>query len=117
MRNVTDMREYIRCLEEMGEIKTLEGVDLKREVGALTERAAEKEGPALLFDGFKNYPKGFRILSNAFRTCKRTAPAMGLPEDLNGVEFLYAWRKKLADRKSTRLNSSHIQKSRMPSSA
>jgi UbiD family decarboxylase len=96
MRDVMDMRGFIRCLEEMGEIKTLEGVDLKREVGALTERAAEKEGPALLFDGFKNYPKGFRIVSNVFRTCKRTAPAMGLPEDLNGVEFLYAWRKKLA---------------------
>jgi UbiD family decarboxylase len=96
MRDVTDMRGFIRCLEEMGEIKTLSGVDLKREVGALTERAAEKEGPALLFDRFKNYPPGFRVISNVFRTCKRTAPAMGLPEDLAGIEFLYAWRKKLA---------------------
>lgn len=96
MRDVTDMRGFIRCLEEMGEIKTLSGVDLKREVGALTERAAEKEGPALLFDRFKNYPPGFRVVSNVFRTCKRTAPAMGLPGDLAGIEFLYAWRKKLA---------------------
>src|ERR1044071_2349367 len=101
MRTVTDMREYIQCLEEMGEIKKFDGADLKIEVGALTERAAEKEGPALLFGGFAGYPPGFRIISNAFRTCRRTAPAMGLPEDLNGVDFLYA------DRKSTRLNSSH----------
>ena len=28
-----------------------------------------------------------------------------------------AWRYPMRDRKSTRLNSSHIQKSRMPSSA
>ena len=96
MRDVTDMRGYIRTLEEMGEIKSLTGADLKIEVGALTERAAEKEGPALLFGGFHGYPPGFRILSNAFRTCRRTAPAMGLPEDLKGVDFLYAWRKKLA---------------------
>jgi UbiD family decarboxylase len=80
MRTVTDMREYIQCLEEMGEIKKFDGADLKIEVGALTERAAEKEGPALLFGGFAGYPPGFRIISNAFRTCRRTAPAMGLPE-------------------------------------
>ena len=96
MSDVTDMRGFLRCLEEMGEIKTLEGVDLKLEVGALTERAAEKEGPALLFGGFKDYPPGFRIISNLFRTCRRTAPAMGLPADLKGIEFLHAWRKKLA---------------------
>ncbi len=96
MNDVTDMRNFIRCLEEMGEVKTLEGVDLKLEVGALTERAAEKEGPALLFSGFKDYPPGFRVVSNLFRTCRRTAPAMGLPTDLKGVDFLYAWRKKLA---------------------
>ena len=35
--------------------------------------------------------------------------------DLNASGRLYVWSG--ADRKSTRLNSSHIQKSRMPSSA
>ena len=96
MPDITDMRGFINCLEEMGEIKSLQGVDLKLDVGALTERAAEKEGPALLFSRFKGYPEGFRIISNAFRTCRRTAPAMGLPTELKGVDFLYAWRKKLA---------------------
>ncbi|MBI4529288.1 MAG: UbiD family decarboxylase [Deltaproteobacteria bacterium] len=96
MQNIADMRDFIACLEEMGELKRLEKVALDLEVGALTERAAEKEGPALLFSDFKDYPQGFRVISNVFRTCKRTAPAMGLPTDLNGVDFLYAWRKKLA---------------------
>ena len=45
---------------------------------------------------------------------------LGLPV-LDGVSVLERWRragKKMpVDRKSTRLNSSHIQKSRMPSSA
>ena len=38
---------------------------------------------------------------------------------MNLVEFIpwFAMAASLADRKSTRLNSSHIQKSRMPSSA
>src|SRR5574341_279657 len=95
MADVTDMRGYIEILKQMGELRELEGVDLNLEVGALTERAAENEGPALLFSDFKGYPRGFRVISNVFRTCRRTAPAMGLSTDLKGVDFLYAWRKKL----------------------
>src|SRR5687767_4392629 len=96
MADVTDMRGYVQLLEEMGELRRFKGADLDREVGALTERAAEKEGPALLFDSFKNYPTGFRVISNVFRTCKRTGPAMGIDVNLNGVDYLHAWRKKLA---------------------
>src|SRR5205823_14039634 len=96
MSDVTDMREYINTLEEMGELRRFEGVDLHLEVGALTERAAEKEGPALLFSEFQGFPAGFRVLSNVFRTCRRTGPAMGISPELKGIEFLYAWRKKLA---------------------
>ena len=44
MADVTDMRGYIEMLKEMGELRELDGVDLNLEVGALTERAAEKEG-------------------------------------------------------------------------
>ena len=43
MHDVTNMRGFTGLLEEMGEIKTLEGADLKLEVGALTER--DKQGP------------------------------------------------------------------------
>ena len=102
MSDVSDMREYISLLENMGELRRFEGADLNLEVGALTERAAEKEGPALLFSNFKGFPQGCRVISNVFRTCKRTGPAMGIPSNLNGVEFLYAWRKKLAARKGAR---------------
>ena len=49
------------------------------------------------------------------------ADRVGVPEAARqlGLEsgLIYNWRKALRDRKSTRLNSSHIQKSRMPSSA
>src|SRR5258706_1110761 len=96
MHDVTDMRGFIRCLEEMGEVKTFKGVDLKIEVGALTERAAEKEGPALVFEGLRGYPPASRVVSTLSRTCRRPARAMGLDGGLTGVDFLHAWRKKLA---------------------
>ena len=95
MADVTDMRGYIEVLKEMGELRELDGVDLDLEVGALTERAAGKEGDALLFNNFTNYPSGFRVITNVFRTCKRTGPAMGIAAQ-NGIDFLYEWRKKLA---------------------
>ncbi|MET0585733.1 MAG: UbiD family decarboxylase, partial [Candidatus Binatia bacterium] len=103
MTDVTDMRGYIEVLEGMGELRRIDGADLKTEVGALTELAADKEGPALLFSNFKDYPAGFRVISNVFRTCKRTGPAMGITEE-NGIDYLYAWRKKLAAYKPVPVN-------------
>ena len=46
-----------------------------------------------------------------------TKPTVGSMEIPAGTEFDVRLQKPLRDRKSTRLNSSHIQKSRMPSSA
>ncbi len=97
MEPIRDMRDFVSRLQEMGEIKTLKGVDLNLEVGALTELMGEREDKALLFDRFKDYPPGFRIISNVFRTCRRSALAMGLPQNLKGVDFLNAWRQKLLD--------------------
>ena len=94
MPPVTDMRSYIERLDEMGEIKRIEGAELDTEVGALTEHMGDIESQALLFDGFAGFPKGFRIISNLFRTCSRSAVAMGLPTDVKGVDFLHAWRKR-----------------------
>ena len=96
MEQVQDMRTFISRLEELGEVKRLEGVDLNLEVGALTELMGEREDSALLFDGFKDYPHGFRVFSNVFRTCRRAAVAMGLPLELKGVDFLHAWRKRVS---------------------
>lgn len=94
MEEVRDMRSFIQRLEEMGEIERLENVDLDTEVGALTEYMGDQESSALLFDGFLGFPKGFRIVSNVFRTCRRSAVAMGLPTDVKGVDFLHAWRRR-----------------------
>ena len=61
-------------------------------------------------------------ITTALKTyASRVLVASGLLDNLydEDVELREAWRvfRKTTDRKSTRLNSSHIQKSRMPSSA
>lgn len=94
MQDVRDMRSFIERLDALGEIKRIEGADLDTEVGALTEHMGDIDSQGLLFDKFAGYPQGFRIISNLFRNCRRSAVAMGLPEDVKGVGFLHAWRKR-----------------------
>ena len=74
-----DLREYLIRLDEAGELKHVRGADWNEEIGAISEIATEKNGPALLFDEIKDYPTGFRVASNLFTTPKRTAIAFGLP--------------------------------------
>ena len=92
--NTNDLRTFIGQIEEMGQLRRLEGADWNVEIGAITECVGDKEGPALLFDGIKDYGKGLRILTNVFRTHERFALATGLPTDVHGIELLDIWRKR-----------------------
>lgn len=95
MEEARDLRSFIGFLESMGEIKKIEGADWNLEIGGLTELFSEMRGPALLFDRIKDYPQGFRILTNTFRTPTRLAALLGLDRNLRGLELLNAWRMKL----------------------
>lgn len=86
-----DLREFLRGVESIGELKSVRNADWDLEIGAITEiSASEPNPPALLFDDIKDYPKGFRLLTNMFQTQSRTALALGLPTDLKGVELVRA---------------------------
>jgi UbiD family decarboxylase len=92
--NAGDLRSFIGEIEEIGQLRRIDGADWNIEIGAITECVSDKEGPALLFDDIKDYPKGFRILSNVFRTHDRFALATGLPIGVHGIDLLDLWRKK-----------------------
>jgi UbiD family decarboxylase len=92
-----DLRAFMGELEELDELKSLNGADWNLEIGALTEIGADQNGPALLFDEIKGYPKGFRILANVFAGQRRTAMTLGLPREFKGIALLDAWRKRLAE--------------------
>lgn len=94
LSNSDDLRGFIAQLEEIGQLKKIDGADWDVEIGAITEVVSDKEGPALLFDNIKGYPKGYRILSNAFRTHDRFGVALGLGSGVHGLNLLKAWRKR-----------------------
>ncbi|MBI2985713.1 MAG: UbiD family decarboxylase [Deltaproteobacteria bacterium] len=90
-----DLRDWIRRAEELGEVKTLKKCDWNLEIGAITELVAHREdGPAVLFDEIKDYPKGYRVLSNSLSSRKRLALTLNLPEGEAKMDFVRAWRER-----------------------
>ncbi len=90
-----DLRDWIRKAEELGELKTLKKCDWNLEIGAVTELVAHRDdGPAVLFDEIKDYPKGYRVLSNSLSSRKRLALTLDLPEGETKMDFVRAWRER-----------------------
>jgi UbiD family decarboxylase len=54
-----DLRSFLDECEKCGDLEKVEGADWNLEIGTISEMAAEKFGPALLFDKIKGYPPGF----------------------------------------------------------
>lgn len=84
------LREFLDVLEPSGElVRIKEEVDWDLEAAAISRRAYELEGPAILFEKVKDYPLGFRIFGGSLGTFRRVAIAMGLPPDIS-VREIYA---------------------------
>ncbi len=90
-----DLREYIKQVEELGELKVIEGADWDLEIGAITEWQARPDTPLLLFDKIKGYKAGYRVVTNLAATMRRVAFLLGLPEAEKPMEFVKAWRDKI----------------------
>src|SRR4029450_135992 len=89
-----DLRDWIQIADEMGELKTLKGCDWKLEICALAELVQNKEdGPAVLFEDIKGYPKGYRVLSNPLSSRKRLALTLGLPSGETTMDFARIWKE------------------------
>ncbi|NIO07414.1 MAG: UbiD family decarboxylase [Deltaproteobacteria bacterium] len=101
------LEEFIHAADKVNEVRYVENADLDMEVGCLTELMAERNGPMLVFQEFSDYPAGFRVCSNAIRSARRFALAMGFPLDIHPLELLRLWRER---RKSTQALSTQLVK-------
>lgn len=95
-----DLREWITALEKAGELRRVGvEVDWNLEAGAIVRRVCETDGPAVLFEKIKDYPKGFRILGAPMARSKRRpyarlAIALDLPPESGAREITEAYLKK-----------------------
>ncbi|MFC1907152.1 UbiD family decarboxylase [Chloroflexota bacterium] len=93
---VSDLREFIDKVDEIGELKRVDGADWDLEIGVLTEiEAATKSQSMLLFDNIKGHKPGYRVVSNLFNTNKRIALAYELPERESSIDLVQVMREKL----------------------
>ncbi len=75
-----DNRKFIEALEKNGDmVRVKQEVDWDMEVGAVTRRSHEKQGPAVFFEKLKDYPAGYRVLSAPLASWRRVAIAMEIP--------------------------------------
>ena len=91
-----DLREFLRRLEEVGELKSITAeVDADEEMGAIVYMAHREIGaPALLFERVKGYSTG--VLWNMLgSSTKRIALAMGLPTGVTVNGLVQAARIRL----------------------
>jgi UbiD family decarboxylase len=97
-----DLREFIRLVDGIGDLRRIAGADAKFEIGAITEVAAgSPDCPALIFDDIVGYRSGLRIFSNATTNARRAAVALGLDPALRPIELLRAWKRKRTELKPT----------------
>jgi len=89
-----DLRDWIKAAGE-GEVRSVNGCDWNLEIGAVTELVHHKEdGPAVLFDDIKGYPKGYRLLTNSLSSRKRLAMTLNIPPGDTKMDFVRNWRER-----------------------
>src|SRR3970282_1305070 len=88
---LTDLRSWLRAVEQMGEIRTVEGADWNLELGAIAELNTRlKPTPALMFDKIKDYPAGYRVLTASTASRRRLLLTLRTPPDLDDGAFAKA---------------------------
>lgn len=94
------LRKFVDQIEALGELKKIAQAHWDLEIGAVTEVSASlADSNALLFDEIPDYPKGYRVLTNALGSQKRSALALGMDPSLTGVRLVRALKERLEDLK------------------
>ena len=94
-----DLRSWIEAVDKLGELKRLEGADWDVEIGAVTELGHHRgeQSKALLFDDIKDYPKGYRVLSNTLNTVKRIATTLHMDTNYTKLEFVKDIKRHISE--------------------
>ncbi len=91
------LREFVEKLDQMGDLKKIDGAEWDLEMGALTELMWDAGGPALFFQNIKGYEGGSRVATNLFATRKRCLLGLDMPLDLKEEEAIERFERSLAE--------------------
>lgn len=87
----SDLREWMREAERLGELRTVLGASWQEEIGLAADAVIRADhGPAVVFDEVPGCPKGFRVIINVFAG-KRRNMTLGFPEHLSKQDLSQAF--------------------------
>jgi len=90
---IRDLRDWLAEAENVGQLRRVEGADWDLELGAITHLNNRRGAPtALLFDGIKGYPPGFRVLTGANGNAARLGVTLRLGPKLSTAALIQALR-------------------------
>ncbi|MCL5958328.1 MAG: UbiD family decarboxylase, partial [Chloroflexi bacterium] len=93
---VVDLRTWLQRVDEMGELRRIDGATCEEDIGLATEVLHRAErGPAAIFDNIPGYPSGYRVAVNNLGSIRRVALTLGLPVDADPQKLVALWRDKL----------------------
>lgn len=94
----TDLRDWIRQIDAMGQLKHVNGANTEQDIGQATDVLNHTPGaPAAIFDNIPGHQPGFRVLSNALNTQPRIAYTLGVPHEGTLHEMVDGWRRRRND--------------------
>src|SRR5690348_14721941 len=92
----TDLRDWLRAIESMGELRRVDGATWEEDIGRVAEMLHHtEESPAVLFDAVPGYPKGFRVLINPLGARRRLAFTLGMDPGIGALDMIDAWEQRL----------------------
>lgn len=95
---IVDLRNWLRVVEKLGELKDVRGAHWNLEIGSLSEaNYRQSDSPALLFDEIPDYPKGFRVLTGASNSPRRLGVALRMGSEFTNASLVESLRGKPID--------------------
>ena len=92
---MTDLRDWLRCVEDINELQVVRGADWNLEIGGISElNYRRKPSAALLFDEVTGYPKGFRVLTGSLTSARRVGLTLRLGTEMDDARLVEALRGK-----------------------
>lgn len=89
------MRDFLGEIGARGLVQEIRGAEAHLEIGSITEIVAFSQRPrALVFDAIPGYAEGRRVATNLYASQRLQAIALGLPDDLRGVDLVARWRER-----------------------
>ena len=87
-----DLREWLKRVDEMGELRQVNGADWNLEIGAISQlseiKSEQGKEHALLFDNIPGFPPGYRALTHYLTSVNRFGLAVNLPLGLRKQDYV-----------------------------